>query len=100
MRRPRTEARPGDWMMQKGLTNQGPLQKPDFSNHFGVFRNAFAIQVHEAKIVLRHRKVLLGGALVPFCSLREVLRNALAVFIHEAEKCLRARVALLSERAE
>ena len=29
MRRPRTEARPGDWMTQKGLTNRGPLQKPD-----------------------------------------------------------------------
>jgi transposase len=34
MRRPRTEARSGDWMMQKGLTNRGPLQKSDFSDHF------------------------------------------------------------------
>ena len=28
MRRPRTEARAGDWMTQEGLTNRGPLQKP------------------------------------------------------------------------
>ena len=34
MRRPRTEARPGDWMTQKGLTNRGPLQKPDLLFEF------------------------------------------------------------------
>ena len=30
MRRPRTEARAGDWMTHEGLTNRGPLQKPIF----------------------------------------------------------------------
>ena len=28
LRRPRTEARTGDWMTQEGLTYRGPLQKP------------------------------------------------------------------------
>ena len=35
MRRPRTEARAGDWMTQEGLTNRGPLQKPILFSRFG-----------------------------------------------------------------
>ena len=36
MRRPRTEARAGDWMTQEGLTNRGPLQKPILFSRFGI----------------------------------------------------------------
>ena len=36
MRRPRTEARAGDWMTQEGLTNRGPLQKPIIARQRGI----------------------------------------------------------------
>jgi len=37
MRRPRTEARAGDWMTQEGLTNRGPLQKPILFSRTGIW---------------------------------------------------------------
>ena len=67
MRRPRTEARSGDWMTQKGLTNRGPLQKPDLGGH-GARSHALHIKEKggvNADVFIEFLKRLMVGATHP-----------------------------------